>query len=67
MNWKLSLFSVQSIQSADIFLGDINVVLYQNLLETTNCNRILLFLAFIFLENIQYVDIVGRGVGFDGE
>ena len=67
MNYKLSFFSVQSIQSADIFFGDIDAVLIQHLLETINCNRILLFLSFIFLENLHYIDIVGRGVGFDGE
>ena len=50
MNYKLSFFSVQSIQSADIFFGDIDAVLCQNLLETINCNRIILLLSFIFFE-----------------
>ena len=50
MNYKLSFFSVQSIQSADIFFGDIDAVLIQHLLETINCNRILLLLSFIFFE-----------------
>ena len=67
MNYKLFFFSVQSIQSVNIFFGDINAVLCQHLLEIIDCNRILLFLSFIFLENLHYIDIVGRGVGFDGE
>ena len=67
MNWKPFFFSVQSIQSVNIFIGDINAVLYQNLPKMIDCNHVWLLLFFVVFENLHYINFVGGGVGFDGE